>query len=130
MPAPFAQPTKWILLPDILKEDAAVFGRVSVVQIGSESSANERADLRRCRAITGRGRNIFSRGSGTPMTPVEHTKSSDGWQSKRLAASATVRCAAAWPAVPVSQLALPAFTTTPRIRPFDVRRFSLEISTG
>src|SRR6202166_5334064 len=130
MPAPFAQPTKWILLPDILKESAAVFGRVSVVQIASESSAKERADGRRCSAITGSARNIFSSGSGTPITPVEHTKSSSGWQPKRLAASATVRCAAACPAVAVAQLALPAFTTTPRIRPFDLRRFSLEISTG
>src|ERR1700730_13912192 len=130
MPAPFAQPTKWILFPDILKEDAAVFGRVSVVQIASDSSAKERAEGRRCREITGSARNIFSRGSGTPMTPVEQIKSSSGWQPRRFAASAIVRWAAAWPAVPVAQLALPAFTTTPRMRPLDLRRFSLEISTG
>src|ERR1700674_1979756 len=53
-----------------------------------------------------------------------------GAQPIRFAASATVRTAAAWPAAPVAQLALPAFTTTARMRPFEARRCSLEISTG
>ena len=49
-----------------MNEAAAVFGRVSVVQIASDNSANERAEGRRWRAMTGRARRIFSSGSGTP----------------------------------------------------------------
>src|SRR5713101_9026897 len=116
--------------PAILKEAAAVFGRVSVVQIASEVSAKERAEGRRKRAITGSARSIFSNGSGTPMTPVEQTNNSCGVQPRRFAASATVRSAAAWPAAPVAQFALPAFTTTARMRPFDARKCSLETTTG
>src|SRR6267142_6664966 len=113
-----------------MNEAAAVFGRVSVVQIASDNSANERAEGRQWRAMTGRARRIFSSGSGTPITPVEQTNNSCGVQPSRFAASATVRSAAAWPAAPVAQLALPAFTTTARMRPFDARLFSLEIRTG
>src|SRR5438876_553886 len=51
--------------PAILKEAAAVFGRVSVVQIASEVSAKERAEGRRNRATTGSARRIFSSGSRT-----------------------------------------------------------------
>src|SRR6266849_7131225 len=116
--------------PAILNEAAAVFGRVSVVQIAREVSAKERAEGRRKRAITGNARRIFSSGSGTPITPVEHTNNSCGVQPSRFAASVTVRTAAAWPALPVAQFALPAFTTTARMRPFDARRCSLEMRTG
>src|SRR3989441_38682 len=130
MPAPLAQPTKWVLFRSILNDAAAVLGRVSVVQIASDSSANERADGRRCRAITGSARRIFSTGNGTPMTPVEQTKTSSTGQPRRLAASVTVRSAAASPAAPVAQLAFPAFTTTALIFPFEARRCSLEIRTG
>src|SRR5437773_2059136 len=113
-----------------MNEAAAVFGRVSVVQIASDNSANERAEGRRWRAMTGSARRIFSSGSGTPITPVEQTNNSCDAQPSRFAASATVRTAAAWPASPVAQLAFPAFTTTARMRPFDKRKFSLEIRTG
>src|SRR3989442_10711946 len=116
--------------PAILNEAAAVFGRVSVVQIAREVSANERAEGRRCRAMTGNARRIFSSGKGTPITPVEQTNNSCGAQPRHFAASATVRSAAAWPATPVAQFALPAFTTTARMRPFDARRCFLEMRTG
>src|SRR6266849_1635376 len=114
----------------IMNEAAAVFGRVSVVQIASDNSANERAEGRRWRAMTGSARRIFSSGRGTPITPVEQTNNSFGIQPSRFAASATVRSAAAWPAAPVAQLALPAFTTTARMRPLDARKCSLEMRTG
>ena len=126
MPAPLAQPTRCTRLPAILKDAAAVFGRVSVVQMASESSANERADGRCCARKSGRRRRILSTASGTPMTPVEQTNNSCGLQFRRLAASATVRCAASRPSSPVAQFALPALMTTPRMRPFDARRFALE----
>src|SRR5277367_2674514 len=130
MPAPLAQPTRCTRLPAILKEAPAVFGRVSVVQMASESSAKERAEGRRLRVSFGSERKIFSTASGTPITPVEQTIISLGVQPSRLAVSATVFCAAAWPGAPVAQLALPAFTIAARMRPFDARKCSLEIVTG
>src|SRR5271165_178988 len=130
MPAPLAQPTRWMRLPPILKEAEAVLGRVSVVQMASENSAKERAEGRWWRATMGKPRKTFSSGSGTPITPVEQTTSSCGWQPRCLAASETVRKAAAWPAVPVAQLALPALTTNPRMRPLEAFRCWREISTG
>src|SRR6202022_2269850 len=74
MPAPLAQPTMWIRLWPILKEAAAVFGRVSVVQMASETSANERAEERRCRASVGAARKILSSGSGTRTTRAGQRK--------------------------------------------------------
>ncbi len=108
-------------MPAILKEAEAVFGRVSVVQMARESSAKERAEARRLRASTGSARRIFSTGSCTPITPVEQTKISCG--AKTEAAGGFFDGADAKrdrPAVPVAQLALPALTTTARMRPFDV----------
>ena len=130
MPAPLAHPTRWIRLPAILKDAEAVFGRVSVVQIASESSAKERADGRRLREREGSARRIFSTGSWTPMTPVEQTNNSCGERFMRRAASSLVRSATVSPSVPVAQLALPAFTTTARMRPLDSRRFFFERVTG
>src|SRR6266849_3035999 len=117
-------------LPFILKEAAAVLGRVSVVQIARDNSANERAEDLRTRASNGSLRRILSSARGTPMTPVEQTNSSCGLHPRRFAASATVRSAAAWPSAPVAQLALPAFTTAPRMRPLELRRLALESRTG
>jgi len=93
----FAHPTKWMRSPDILKVADAVFGRVSVVQMASESSANDRADARRLRASDGRARRIFSTGSCTAITPVEQTHNSAGVSDMRRAASSLVRCATASP---------------------------------
>src|ERR1700680_4249177 len=117
-------------LPAILKEAAAVLGRVSVVQMASDNSANERAEDLRTRANSGSLRRILSSARGTPITPVEQTNNSCGLHPRRFAASATVRWAGAWPSGAVAQLAVPAFTTTPRMRPLERRRFALERRTG
>src|SRR5262245_10612331 len=117
-------------LPDILNDAAAVLGRVSVVQIARESSVKERADARRLRARVGSARRTFSTGSCTPMTPVEQTNSSCAWKPILRAASSLVRWEAASPGSPVEQLALPAFTTTARMRPLEAARFRLERTTG
>src|SRR6266404_3300718 len=130
MPAPLAHPTRWIRLPAILKDAEAVFGRVSVVQMASESSAKERADGRRFREREGSARRIFSMGSWTPITPVEQTNNSCGTSAIRRAASSFVRSATVSPEAPVAQLALPALTTTARMRPLDSRRFFFERVTG
>jgi len=77
-------------LPAIMNETAAVFGRVSVVQIASDNSATN--GRRTAMAHNdGSARRIFSSGSGTPITPVEQTNNSCGVQPSRFAASATVR---------------------------------------
>jgi hypothetical protein len=117
-------------LPAILNDAAAVFGRVSVVQMANDSSAKERAEGRRLLASEGSARRIFSTGNCTPMTPVEHTNTSSGCARNRLAASSTVRRDAASPRAPVAQLAFPAFTTTARIRPPDSSRCLFESLTG
>src|SRR6516162_375924 len=117
-------------LPDILKVAEAVLGRVSVVQIARESSVKERAEARRLRARAGSARRIFSTGSCTPITPVEQTKSSCGRRFIARAASWLVRWATDSPCVPVAQLALPALTTTARMRPLEASRFFLETLTG
>jgi hypothetical protein len=107
-----------------LKEAPAVFGRVSVVQIASESSAKERAEGRRLPVSFGRERRIFSTANGTPITPVEQTMISLAVHPSRLAVSATVRSAAVWPAGPVAQF---AFRNSRRRRacgwPFDAKMF-------
>src|SRR5271168_3097655 len=120
----------WMRLPAILQDAPAVLGRVSVVQMASESSAKERADGRRLCVSFGTARRIFSTGSGTPITPVEQTIISLGVQPRRLAVSATVFVAAAWPAAPVAQFALPALTMAARMRPFEARKCCLEMTTG
>src|SRR2546423_8625120 len=130
MPAPLAQPTIWTRLPPILKDAAAVLGRVSVVQMANETSAKDRADARRWRASSGTARRILSTDKGTPITPVEHTNTSSALQPSFLAVSVTVRSAAAGPTAPAAQLAFPALTTTARRRPFQARKWALEISTG
>src|SRR5262252_7618226 len=106
-------------LPDILKDADAVFGRVSVVQMARESSAKERAEARRLRERDGSARRIFAAGSCTPMTPVEQMNTSCGVSHIRRAASSLVRKETRSPSTPVAQLALPAFTTTARMRPLD-----------
>src|SRR5208283_698555 len=117
-------------LPAMLKDAVAVFGRVSVVQMARENSAKDRAEGRRLRVMPERARRIFSSGKGTPMTPVEQTRTSWGWQTRRRAVSSTVFSEAARPAGPVAQLALPALTITARTRPFEARKFSLDTITG
>ena len=126
MPAPLAQPTICIALAGHLERSRRRF-RACVR--GADCQRKFRKRTRRRPAVARKSpasaRRIFSTGSGTPITPVEQTNNSFGAQPMRLAASATVRCAAASPSWPVAQLALPALTTTPRMRPFEARRCSL-----
>ena len=64
------------------------------------------------------------------MTPVEQTATSSGRQRRWRAASSTVLTEAAYPTVPVAQLALPALTMTARMRPFEAFKWALETTTG
>src|SRR5215475_8300392 len=64
------------------------------------------------------------------MTPVEQTKTSWGGRPRRLEVSSTVRREARSPCWPVAQLALPALTTTARMRPLDSARCFFERVTG
>src|SRR5204862_311892 len=59
----------------------------------------------------------LSMGSGTPITPVEATKTSEGWQSIAAAVRAAIASTAARPRWPVKALELPALTTSARALP-------------
>src|SRR2546430_12096828 len=56
MPAPLAQPMRWMRFPDMRNEAEAVLGRVSAVQMARERLAQERAEGRRVRAGMGKAR--------------------------------------------------------------------------
>src|SRR5260370_27257141 len=109
---------------------AAHLGRVSVVRMARVNAAKELAELRGAAASSGSARRIFSTRSGTPMTPVEHTKISSARQPIARAACAAVRGEAGRPSGPVEQFALPEFTTTPRIVPWEARKCSRESASG
>src|SRR3546814_2472338 len=54
---------------------------------------------------------------GTPITPVEETNTSEGWQPRCPATRAAIASTAARPRLPVKALLLPAFTTSARALP-------------
>src|SRR2546426_3930600 len=109
---------------------AAHLGRVSVVRMARVNAAKELAKARCAAASSGSARRIFSTRSGTPMTPVEHTKISSVREPISRAACAAVRREARRPSGPVEQFALPEFTTTPRIVPREARKCSRESTSG
>ncbi len=76
-------------------------------------------------AIT--GANLVA-SSGSPITPVEARKISDGLQPAALAAIAAVSLVAARPLLPVKALALPELTTSARA--FPALSISRHHSTG
>ena len=130
MPAPLVQPAMRTVLPPTRQVAAAHFGRVSVVRIACANSRNERVEPRPARARRGIAARIFSAGKGTPITPVEHTKTSCGVMPSSAAARRAVARAAVIPAGPTEQFALPEFTTTARRRPFAFRRCLRQSTTG
>src|SRR5580693_8302755 len=110
---------------------AAHLGRVSVVMMARVNSAKDLAMRWRARTKRGIAFTIFCQRSGTPMTPVEHTRICEGCKrpSSRASFSAVV-AAAERPSEPVQQLALPELTITPRMRCADWRRCNCEAITG
>ena len=59
----------------------------------------------------------LSLGRGTPMTPVEETRTSLGLQSSASATCAMICSTASRPRMPVKALELPALTTSARASP-------------
>src|SRR3546814_13064259 len=59
----------------------------------------------------------LSMGRGTPITPVEETNTSAGWQPKCPATRAAIASTAARPRLPVKAVLLHAFTTSARALP-------------
>src|SRR5437016_5091293 len=106
MPAPLVQPAMRTVLPPTRQVAAAHFGRVSVVRIACANSRNERVEPRPARATRGIAARILSAGKGTPITPVEHTKTSCGVMPSSAAARTAVARAAVIPAGPTDQFAL------------------------
>src|SRR5258707_14803513 len=60
---------------------------------------------------------ILAAGSGSPITPVEARKTSDGLQPTMAAAESATWRAPSKPALPVKALALPLLTTRARAAP-------------
>jgi hypothetical protein len=73
---------------------------------------------------------IFSYGKGTPITPVEQTKTSSLRHPAVFATASATAFAASTPARPVAQFALPELTTSARIRPWLARRLRRDNCTG
>src|SRR5580765_4195666 len=71
---------------------------------------------------------IFAHGSGSPITPVEASRTLSGEQPSAADAASATRFAASAPALPVKAFALPLLTTSARATPDDSRR--LHQSTG
>ena len=116
MPAPLAIPFRVTVTPSILSVLVAIFGNVSVVMIARAGSIHGviAARLKQvCRTPSN-----FEASSGSPITPVEASKTSSGAQPKACAAIFAVCCTACAPVCPVKALALPEFTTSPRAVPF------------
>ncbi len=124
MPAPLAMPPTRNAPFGVSTEIEISFGKVSLVMI---APAAGRLPIRESEmALMPFARR--SAGSGTPMRPVEQTRTCFGSSSKRAAVAAAVSFAAANPSAPVQALALPLLRTTARI--FPVLRCSIETRTG
>ena len=115
MPEPLAIPAIRTVWPSIVASATAPLGKVSVVMMASEASAQPSGDRRA--AISGNTASIFAASSSTPITPVEASMTSSGAADRACAAAAAVRRAASAPGGPVKLLAQPALHTSARTAP-------------
>ena len=126
MPAPLAMPLMVTVALPMRACAVATFGKVSVVMIAcaaARKSPGRTRWLRPC--ITGAN---LEASSGSPITPVEARKISDGLQPVALAAISAVSLVATRPLFPVKALALPELTTSARA--FPDLRWARHHSTG
>ena len=115
MPDPLATPTSSTVRPPTSARADAPFGKVSVVPIARATCSQLAGGAA---AASASPASALSTGSGTPMTPVEDTNTSSGAQPVIHATLAAIASTASRPAAPVKALALPAFTTSARARPW------------
>ena len=126
MPEPLAMPLMVTRRPAISQPAVASLGKVSVVMMARAASCQlSPAAVSTARASTA----LISAGSsGSPITPVDATKTSCGWHWTRALSAATVLATVFMPAAPVKALALPALTR--KARAFPLARLALHQSTG
>src|SRR2546423_5388864 len=93
---------------------AISFRRVSDVMIASAARRALDGDADKRRAAAAMPRFTFGIGIGTPMRPVEQTRTSRASRPRTCAVSSVIVFASAIPSAPVQALAFPEFTTTAR----------------
>src|ERR1700723_1591261 len=130
IPEPLAHPRRRTCFPPMRNFAEAHFGRVSVVMMARVNSPNAAAPELQLRKSCGSATSIFSTRSGTPMTPVEHTKTSCGLQLSKRESFAAVWREAASPGEPVQQFAFLELTITARILWRDLCKCSRARRTG
>src|ERR1700722_18046207 len=130
MPEPLAHPRRRTCFPPMRNFAAAHFERVSVVRMARLNFSNAAASELEQRTSCGSALSIFSTRSGTPITPVEHTKTSCGLQPSKPESFAAVLREAVSPGEPVQQFAFPELTITARILWRDLCKCSRERRTG
>ncbi len=114
--------------PSSSKETAHSLGCVSVVMMAHAASWAASALAAAARARAGTPSVKGSSASGTPITPVEATKTSSGAAPRTWATMSALPRATSMPGCPVAAFALPEFKTTARARPFAAT--SRETATG
>ena len=114
MPLPLTIPATVTGRPPSVQVATAPLAKVSVVPIVVAASSHAHGAAAKAASNPA---SALSIGSGTPITPVEATNTSDGWQPSCAAVRAAIASTAARPRLPVKALELPALTTSPRARP-------------
>ncbi len=114
MPEPLAMPLSVTVWPPISACRVAPLGKVSVVMIARAAAGQDSGARSRSSAPSAPIRR--SSGSGSPITPVEATKTSVLRQPKSAAVAATVPATDRIPTAPVKAFALPELITTARAR--------------
>ncbi len=89
IPAPLAIPPIRTGRPSSSNSTAVDFGRVSVVMMASAAASPPSGP--RAATASAMPSSIFSMGSGSPMTPVEHTRIEDPERPSASAARSAIR---------------------------------------
>ena len=114
IPAPLAAAPIVTSRPPSARRKAPPFGARSVVQMARLKSAPPPAD--RAAAAPSMPLPTMSMSMRSPIVPVLDTATSPGSSPRRAAARAAMARASSRPGEPVAALAVPALTTTARIR--------------
>ncbi len=115
MPAPLAIPQIVTVALPSFAPAVAVFGNVSVVMM-ARAASRKRPGSAFATMPSSTPSNLPA-SSGSPITPVEATKTSAGLQPIAFAASSVVKRTCALPFLPVNAFALPELTTSPAALP-------------
>ena len=128
IPAPLATPARQTDRTPASVRNTQDFENVSVVLMARATSSALSVDRFRERA--GSWSRMRSSFSGTPMTPVEATRTWRGEIPSSFAAARALSSEVRSPSAPVQALAFPELTTTARAQPRVSLRWRRESSTG